>query len=101
MDQPCLTGLLDVLCQHVCSKLQAADIQHLSQTCKAFRQSLLDRLPASTWSYVAAQALKPNHPTLSLPGSEIRSYLERVARTKQTLSTPEVIGELCFFGQPF
>lgn len=86
--------LVNVLGTHICSWLQPADLQALGRTCKAFCELVTQQLPAGTWRSVAARSLPPGHPTLALPDVEIKAYLERIARTKQSLPPPAVIGEL-------
>ncbi|KAK9790539.1 hypothetical protein WJX73_005639 [Symbiochloris irregularis] len=84
----CSEQLADILSVHVCSKLHFSGLQALSLTCKMLRHLVSERLPASTWKSVASNALPLAHPWLSLPGSEIRSCLERSARAKPVLPEP-------------
>ncbi|KAK9791173.1 hypothetical protein WJX73_006681 [Symbiochloris irregularis] len=82
----------DVFSLHICSLLQPRDLQALGQTCAALRHLTLHCLPASTWEGVAANTLPAAHPLLSVPGSETRSCLERIARAKALLPKPTVLG---------
>ena len=86
----------NVLSQHVCSKLRPCDIQALGATCILLRQLVFEQLPASTWEAIAENSLPAAHPLLQkVHGSEVRSYLERIARAKRVLPQPECIGSTC------
>lgn len=83
----------DILSLHICPRLKVGDLYALSQTCKAFRLIVEERLPASTWKAAADNSLSVGHSLRSLPEQDVKEYLQRVARAKQILPEPSVLGE--------
>lgn len=83
----------DVLALHICPLLGVADLSALRRTCKALRLLVSERLPDTTWKSVAHNSLPAKHRLLLLPGSEVKGYLERVARAKQNLPEPTSLRE--------
>ena len=82
----------DILSVHICSKLQPTGLQSLSQTCRALHKLVHEQLPDSTWSAVAVSSLPTAHPLLSVPGSDVRHCLERIAHFKRVLPDPKSVG---------